>query len=493
MLTAIVGIRRSGLCDQSVNSMIDLCISLFAQYSYHARLVLLSISDDKSSGSNSSFLSSVTEFVKNAATEYIASVVPLQESDSPRGGGKVSNGENLRGNSAADDKWRSRVRGYKKAALSPLQMKHKSAAALEASADHGSLRLSLWSSLLLLKSACAGCHEVQSLMMDHKFEAVLSSLIRLVVSSKPSSSTTKTTSPVWSPSEYNLAAIILAVAASFSYENIDCKRLLVQSGDNRLQLDKAPKTGSMLHQLAAIGLSLSVSRPARRLCLNIASELVRETVDPKNSISVTSAAQNTVLARTISLSLQDYLLKPNTNPDDIVFLIDALASCICSGQSVFASGVDGIRTPRNSHPKSQKLNDSSVLSDHSMHGNDSQPPSIPSFISWIWESHCDDHHVVSALLRMIGSIAENSSKIRRILANVTDGEASKVIVDILTLRSKDATLIHDRVHTTALVALWALLNTRYYYLKYFPRKCFAFFGNCSLQLHFTLVSKHVPM
>lgn len=224
-----------------------------------------------------------------------------------------------------------------------------------------------------------------------------------------------------------------------------------------MQLEKAPKTGSTLHQLAAIGLSPYISRHLRRLCLSMASELVRETVESRNPTSVTTVAQKTVLARTVSLFLQDSLSKTNTNPDDIVFLVDLLASCICSGQSVFASGVDGIRSQRGNSHKPKKYSDSTTLFDQSFTGNDS-PPSIPSLISWIWELHCNDAHVISALMRMIGSIADSGGKNRRILANITEGEATRVIVDILTLRAKERSLVHDQVHTIALVALWGLLN-----------------------------------
>lgn len=434
--------------------MIDLCISLFAQYSYHARLVLLSISDDNSSSTDGTFLSSITDYLKEAAVGYINAVLPLQDLDASR--------ENTKAHSVSGEKWRSRVRGYKRSALTPLQTKQKEAAtaAADMAADLGPTKLKLWSSLILLKSVCSNCTEVQSCLMESKFENVLSALIRLVPSCKSVSAGVKlVANTVWTPSEYQLAAAILATAASFSYENVESKRVLSHSGDSRLQLEKAPKTGSTLHQLAAIGLSPYISRHLRRLCLSMASELVRETVESRNPTSVTTVAQKTVLARTVSLFLQDSLSKTNTNPDDIVFLVDLLASCICSGQSVFASGVDGIRSQRGNSHKPKKYSDSTTLFDQSFTGNDS-PPSIPSLISWIWELHCNDAHVISALMRMIGSIADSGGKNRRILANITEGEATRVIVDILTLRAKERSLVHDQVHTIALVALWGLLNNR---------------------------------
>ena len=125
-----------------------------------------------------------------------------------------------------------------------------------------------------------------------------------------------------------------------------------------------------------------------------------------------SKAQSSIVAKTLGVALCSLLKGNNSNLEDIVFLLDALSNCICSGQSIFASG-DPNRRAKEALPSADERAFIVDMSDHT------QLLSLPEIIKWVYDKHSKSDIVMAALLRMIGGIAEKGGKNKRKTVDAT--------------------------------------------------------------------------
>ena len=268
----------------------------------------------------------------------------------------------------------------------------------------------------------------------------------------------------WIPSHAQLAACVLSVCCSSTCSNSIAKGLLGTTGEAHASVISPTNTtsststtfssgssggnSSTLHQLISLGLSKGIAEPTRWLCLSLASSLVvvRESAPP---------LQKAALAHVLALSLQKSLLNASQDPDAVVYLIDALGSCLLAESSSSASGLRDMSREINN--LSQSIRVGSTSSAESEIDLKSIP--VPELLQWVWEKFSYLPEVVTALARCIGRMAAAAAPeiggsapvLRRLLAIATSPAPLRIVAQAVAAK-------HPAVVETGSIALWAALH-----------------------------------
>ena len=372
-------------------------------------------------------------------------------------------------------------------------------------------RLSLWSALLFLQSSIRECPSAQQLAVQAEYHSILSSMVRIAGAWSCSSSgdnfrnismthismtdsvdltaATRYTcrrSPdlisintpsglKWAPTKQQLAAAVFTAISAFTYGSSQCKKLFAQGIDSKASVfGEIANSGTLLHQLASLGLSTLIPLSYRHICLGLLSDILRgrDKTGRDNSFETASApwmgigAQKVALARTLNLELQARLRHGSIHhdPDQVVFLVDVLAACICEQQvstdKECAIGIgqeskkgESYRGAPRGYPKSDNYG--------------LEPMPIPDLVLWLWETYSRHEAVASAVVRLLGTIGETGSLNgqRKLLVNATTESSIQVLLDAVTKIDALSGNEQQRIVTgslvvakTAAVALWAILH-----------------------------------
>ncbi len=446
--SAMMELRLSPNCTDALLLALDVTLSLLTQYSCHTRSALIRTSD---------FVKSVTDDVKYIVNHYALTNAERKGPQKKLGDGDDENNSISTSStskvSSATEKIRERSRGYM---LNSKSSSTKTPVAKDPLTD--AARLRLWSALVLLKSVCHGCEDIELFLHQLQIQHLLKRLLKMVSMSPAaiSRNTSSSSSAVyhkardawtsWVPSDAHISAVVLALYASLGYNNETAKKAIASAGEPRVADKGTTKAGNTLHQLISLGLSPGIHQSFRRVCLALAGSLVKE----QSSSLQQAKAQSSIVAKTLGVALYSLLKNNNSNLEDLVFVLDALSSCICNGQTIFSSGEPN-RRAKGAIPSAEEKAFIVDMTDHT------QLLSLPEFIKWVYEKHSKDDMVMAALLRMIGGIAEKGGKNKRILANIKGEESVKIIVDLIKSAKMDENR-HEAVTITALMALWTLLH-----------------------------------
>lgn len=494
-------------------SRIDVSMSLIMQYSYPVRLLMMEDVISTSSESHyeenygpavmTNYLRTVCESIDairsnkcdtsiDSSIDNVKSALKTLKNKvvSPTTSKKIS----------PDSKWRAKVRSYNAQTSKSLSSNTSNvkSGSIDGSVSSGIERsinneytisshdrLLLWSALINLQSALPGNIKLQKLSGDVGLADVLSMLLKLCVkwstitgnnNNLDSSSMYNTKNINWIPKESEIASAILGCLSSFAYDSDITKTQLSQAGDVHSSLLNNPNnslsstqstSGGFLHQLLSIGLSKGIHSSCRWVCLRLLTSIV-------GTKSFSPSTNKTAMTRMLSVSLQKSLHSSTSDPESLMYLIDAYSSCL-SVESLSP----GLRN-KDPNPKAFGY----TVDGHTIGGafnpnNDTsiQELSVPDLLDWIWEKYSHKPYIVSALLRCLGrmgtvcpnnndsSLKTHSSLIipgrgsiiygsRKLLINSITESPLKMIASSLGIDNK----CHPVVVATAVVALWSIMS-----------------------------------
>jgi hypothetical protein len=257
----------------------------------------------------------------------------------------------------------------------------------------------------------------------------------------------------WYPSNSNLASATLSLALAFCYCSDGNKNILATTGEltlsvtsqtNRLKGSTETSKGKVIHQLLSMGLSKGLILPFR--CLSL--ELLGVTV---SSIQPNPVLQKMCLSSTLIAALRKSLHSSTSDPDILVFLLDAFTSIITS------------KNTKEIHSSTNVIKEN--LEDIELNMNRSEM-SIPALLQWIWDvsTNCSPT-LAASLLRCVGRMGNPLTNVsppspnyngsealyKRLLSNVTDEDTLTIVT---TACNSNNTILQE----VGLMALWSILH-----------------------------------
>jgi hypothetical protein len=491
-------------------SRIDVSLSLIMQYSYPVRLLMMEDVISNASESHyeenygpavmTNYLRTVCESIdaissNKCDTSSDCSVDNVKSALKTLKTKVVSPGKSK---NSHDSRWREKARSYN-ASLSTSTSSNVNGDSVDGSVSIGTERsinneytirsndrLLLWSALLNLQAALPGNSKLQKLSGDVGLADVLSMLLKLCVkwstitggnnTSDSSIYHNKNKNVNWIPQESEISSAILGCLSSFAYDSDISKTQLAQAGDVHSSLLNNPNnslssnqstSGGFLHQLLSIGLSKGIHSSCRWVCLRLLTSIV-------GTKSFSPSTNKTAMTRILSVALQKSLHSSTSDPESLMYLIDAYSSCLS-----IESLSPGLRN-KDPNPKAFGYTvDGHTIGGVSNPANDAsiKELSVPDLLDWIWEKYSHKPYIVSALLRCLGRMGtvcanSNDSSLktnpsltipgrgsiiygsRKLLINTITESPLKMIATSLGIDNK----CHAAVVATAMVALWSIMS-----------------------------------
>lgn len=346
------------------------------------------------------------------------------------------------------DTYRSKVRGYSNNQSGDPLNANKSFIISDSN------RLILWQSLLILTNALADSPKLRHLASEFDVAFTLSKLFRYCpywAAAPGSASHLHDTH--WYPTNCSLSSATLALALAFCHHSDINKNILATTGElalsiashnNRLKATTESARGKVIHQLLSMGLSKGLILPFR--CLSL--ELLGVTV---SSIQPNPVLQKMCLSSTLIAALRKSLHSSTSDPDILVFLLDAFTSIITS------------KNTKEIHSSTNIIKENLEDIELNMHRSDM---SIPALLQWIWDVSTNYSPTLAAsLLRCVGRMGNPLTNVsppspnyngsealyKRLLSNVTDEDT----LTIVTTACNSNNIILQEV---GLMALWSILH-----------------------------------